>query len=257
MAGCLGQRPENLTPAAQGPASSPVKCFVQRERVKGTLKRRCARLPPFRKPPFPSVDDLFCRPSYLLFLGSSADGLQRGKFLLCATRQPVRACNALDTLAPARPAAPVKGTCRAPTSPASPSPQAALCSVYDLSTSTGGEAGSVVAQLRSNFLGTQFHIVQRDSLTSAAAAAFPPPGAPLPAPPAPPPPPAAAAQLPNAQEGCPEGVESTAESAVAAPSTPPSSGSTVVGALSYDCNIWTHRGPRRMVRHRMLSFVLC
>jgi hypothetical protein len=26
----------------------------------------------------------------------------------------------------------------------------------------------------------------------------------------------------------------------------PSSGSTVVGALSYDCNIWSHRGPRRM-----------
>ena len=25
-----------------------------------------------------------------------------------------------------------------------------------------------------------------------------------------------------------------------------SSGSTVVGALSYDCNIWSHRGPRRM-----------
>lgn len=43
--------------------------------------------------------------------------------------------------------------------------------------------------------------------------------------------------------------ERPASPAAVAPTTggvPPSSGSTVVGALSYDCNIWSHRGPRRM-----------
>jgi hypothetical protein len=71
-----------------------MKCYIQRERVKGSLKRRCAAraaavlggnkgsawhvasCPPHR--------------SYLLFLGAG-DGYQRGKLLLCAARSPVRA----------------------------------------------------------------------------------------------------------------------------------------------------------------------
>ena len=143
-----------------------------------------------------------------------------------------------------------------------------------------------MAQLRSNFFGTQFHIIQRDSITDACAATFAPPGA---APPAPLPawpeggPEAeaeaaaaeAAASASEAEDGGVSGPESllrpaspSADGLAAAAATlsisPPSSpratspqpaapppphavgGSTVVGALSYDCNIWAQRGPRRM-----------
>ena len=70
-----------------------MKCYIQRERVKGSLKRRCAA----RAGAQPCGNKgrelvLTRRPhrSYLLFLGAG-DGYQRGKLLLCAARSPVRA----------------------------------------------------------------------------------------------------------------------------------------------------------------------
>jgi hypothetical protein len=196
--------------------------------------------------------------------------------------------------------------------------------VYDISTSLSGEPAAVVAQLRSNFFGTQFHIIQRDSVTAACAHSFALPGDAPYAPPPPPPPhgcegahaaggdaaaPLGSPRASSARESCgsdapplppplllpppalasppasPRGLEALSlfdsrppspprSPSPSAPSSPlpsppsspiaaassqhhappaappaapaPAGGSTVVGALSYDCNIWTQRGPRRM-----------